>query len=465
MEPLPAISSERKAGSKRRTNTTLASPLRLSGVTVEAIGIAGYGYTFCNGTEIPADGSEGFAHGCIYVLVSGTGTGDGAYINQGDGNSSLFAPFTIISDTYDLERDIGVVPGSTSAATANRTKLTNALNAMWAGGSFTFANGTVGPVLKPIRAKGGTFYFNGTIETAIRTGGALHGANGLPVEFADDQFGTGGTYGGLNTRFVRLDGQNGGSVFRIRGVGFEVSGIQFFGRRWTLASGSPSGTKTPVAIEVESRTTPPAGRHVIRNCQLFDCDTGIYALDGYYSNGVLVQQEIHADLCTVQNVACEDVDTFFVSNNLQCLGWRFDHITFNGNGVLFDYITGGNPFITDVYINGLQNTLFKVTEVTADNANRFEAYGIHWDHTTANAANYLRLFHYAGANGDATDWRWSVRVTGSINNPNTTYDATQLVKIGAGATSFPKSDLLFDVLNMPTSGFTIVGSGPWYKPS
>src|SRR5204863_485522 len=139
---------------------------------------------------------------------------------------------------------------------ANTAKLNGALNGMWTGGSFPFASGGAGPILRPIVAAAKEFYFKGTIKTSRKIGGALIGSmlsRGFSTTSSSYQFPNLHPYpnlmGGAQTRFTRLDGQNGGAVLRLRGSGFHVQGIEFKGQKYYY--GAPEGTATPSGIEVE----------------------------------------------------------------------------------------------------------------------------------------------------------------------------------------------------------------------
>src|SRR5438046_1055121 len=78
----------------------------------------------------------------------------------------------------DAEYHVGLVPYdfSDSVAAANTAKLNGALNAMWTDGSFPFASGGAGPILRPIVAAAKEFYFKGTIKTSRKIGGGLIGS-------------------------------------------------------------------------------------------------------------------------------------------------------------------------------------------------------------------------------------------------------------------------------------------------
>jgi hypothetical protein len=362
-----------------------------------------------------------------------------------------------ISTEYNAELQIGLVAdnASESIATANTVRLTHALNAMWAGGIFTFADGSTGPVLKQIRFPAKSFFFKGTIETSARIGGALVGA-GRGYEMSEEHFGPNGVLGGATSRLIRIDGENGGAVLRLRGSGFLVQGLELFGRRWITKS-KATGTKTPSLIEVEGRLRQPTGRHIIRDCGLYEGSVGIRTLKGYYDNGSLMEDENHADNSSVENVEFFAVDSCFRSENQQAVNWTFRNIVDNerggGESVVFDIARGGNIYADGVYLNHNKVTLIKVRDFSPNN-NRIEVRGIRWD--TCNApTDYLTLFQYAGKPfPDSRGLRWSVRISGHIaNTPTPTYDTSKLIQIPIGAVGFPKGDLQFDVTNLPPSGF------------
>jgi len=349
---------------------------------------------------------------------------------------------------------------SPAAARANTERLSAALNAQWSGGKFRFPRRPAGPILYPIRCAAKEFYFAGTIETSNRVGGVLLGGGGRSYHVTSDHYAPDGTLGGAVTRFTRIDGENGGAVLRLRGTGFILDGIDVRGRPYPAGTGE-TGTKTPSCIEVEGRTYPATGRHLIRNCTLAGANAGIRTLGGYYENGAFVKNEIHADESIVDGVNFATVDSCFRSENQQALNWTFRDITVNvldgTDTVVFDIVRGGNIYATNVSLNHNKVTLLKVYEYSP-NTQRFVCDNFRWD-TFAGAGDYLCLFQYAGPAGEASWKKWTARISGHIANERPqTYDAAKLIQITPGVKDFPLDDVLLDVARLPEQGFRARGN-------
>jgi hypothetical protein len=377
---------------------------------------------------------------------------------------------------FDAESDIGLVAENKLPAVAarNTERLTAALQAEHPGGKFQFADGHIGPVLDPIRCAAKEFFFAGTIETAAKNGGCLYGCGGRGCQLPSEQYGP--AMGGAQTRFTRIDGETGGAVLRLCGAGFTLGGIELRGRpylRDSTGEGPLAGTRTPVGIEVEGRTAPPTGRHIIRDCIIEECEYGICARAGYYKAGAFAANENHADQTQVENVLFgAGIDSCFRSENQQAVCWNFINLEkdgFGGRGrrdtVIFDIKRGGDVNCRGLSINDGEVTLFRVSDYSPHTA-RLTCDGLKWDRMLHEGA-YLRLFEYAGPVWDAKEmaWRkWSLRVTGNIANWNTppAYDAAQLVTIPKGC-KLPTDDLLFDVNRIPENGFTRLGR--WLVPA
>lgn len=368
---------------------------------------------------------------------------------------------------YDAEADIGLVPESVTAAVANRERLNDALNAQWRGGQFKFANGSIGPVLHPIRAAAKEFFFAGTIETPVRIGGALRGfgSRGYPIVSAHYNP-PGGVQGGAVTRFTRIDGDNGGAIVRLRGAGFTLEGIEFRGRPYVKDDGSgmepPTGTPTPVGIEVEGRIGLSTGKHIVRDCVISGCQAGICARAGYYRDGTFVPDENHADLGVVENVWFWACGSCFRSENQQAVPWNFRNIMVSGRDdtTVFDVVRGGNLVCDGLYVGHRKVTLFKVRDYSP-NDNRLVCENIQWDHGSGKDT-YFTLFQYDGQFSPPPKWlRWSVRVTGHFSNENATFDTSKLVVVPK---QMPVDDLLFDIAFLPAGDFVRVGEGPWMRP-
>ena len=253
------------------------------------------------------------------------------------------------SGAYDAERDIGLVANdpSNAVANANAEKLTDALQAQWEGGEFTFANGTTGPVLKPIVCSAKAFFFRcndgAAIKTSRKMGGALFGFGARSYPFPENGY-SDDSQGGAVTRFILTDGDGGEAFIRLRGTGFVLAGIEFHCLRWTGDEEVVNTVRPNAVIQVEGRDEPSSGKHVISNVSLFSATYGIQAVNGYYEdNGSLNSAAgggngVHADECIVSSVYCNHCDSFFRSDNEQAVGWSFRDIYLMSAGVSYPMI-------------------------------------------------------------------------------------------------------------------------------
>lgn len=370
---------------------------------------------------------------------------------------------------YDAEYHVGLVPNDPTPAIAvqNRIRLTNALSAQASSGLFSFVHTRIGPLTRIIKCASKEFFFSGTIETPARMGGGIIGGGGIDYLMSEDQYGSGGQ-GGATTRFTRIDGEGGGPLIRLNGTGFVINHIGFKGQRWPLGNAGLTGTPCQSIIEVAGRSNPSSGLHHISNCSFSGANYGIYCPAD--------PEESHGDQSRVTNCWFGAVDSCFRSENQQALGWSFHDIkannTFSDAMVVFDIVRGGNIYASNVILNHHKVKLFKVTEFSP-NTGRLVCDGFRWD-TFNNLNYYLTMFEYAGPVYPAFDMsyiRYSVRCSGHIanDNPSVTYDWSKLVVIPdqTAAVGILRTDLMFDVFNLfPSfSGFTAVGSGPWYHPN
>lgn len=380
----------------------------------------------------------------------------------------------------DAEADIGLVANNPepTVAARNTELLSAALEAQWAGGKFKFAHAPEGPVLYPIRCAAKQFFFAGTINTSTRIGGSLYGGGGRAYIMTEGEYSSGGQTGGAVTRFTRIDGEQGGPVFRLRGAGFILDRVTIMGRRWPGGADLKfAGTRPDACIEVEGRSSIATGSHTISNCLLGKAKYGIRALAGYYDDsGRFVPDENHADQCVIQSVTFAGVESCFRSENQQSLGWSFrdihaDQNEGGGEMVIFDIVRGGNILASNVMLNHSQVTLFKVQDYSHNNQ-RLTCDGFKFDGSYIPGA-YLTLFHYNGKvtpNTDISWMKWSLRVTGHAPTFNGagqkgTYDIAKLIRAddSAAKVGISKRDLLFDVTGMPLGNFESAG-GSWVRP-
>jgi hypothetical protein len=368
-------------------------------------------------------------------------------------------------DTYDAEYHIGLIAedDSPTTATFNTNCLNEALEAQWAGGYFAFANGDRGPVLRPICFAPKRFFFNNTIETSVRIGGGICGAGGLDYPIIESAFDEAGLPGGNLAQLIRIDDDSDAPMLRIRGYGFVVDGLALKGRRWDESGFA--GDRCQTGIEIESRPRPKTGGHVIRNCSLFECTTGIKALAGYYDDGAFTSSENPIERCTIETVRVDGCESCFRSENRYATGWSFSDLAFAQNdvdsdGVVFDIVRGGNLAADGVNLNHNKVTLLKVTDYFSD-ANQLRCDNLRWINYDPAAANYLTLFKYNGTTGDDCSLlKWSVRVSGQLANSDfvPVYDYSRLIDIPMDATSFPTDDIKLDIQHLPSSGFSHDGS-------
>jgi hypothetical protein len=391
------------------------------------------------------------------ITISGTGT---------------FSTLNLSS--YDAELHLGIVANDSTDATAaaNTVKLSGALNAMWLGGTFTFADGTVGPILKPITFAGKGYHFKNTIPTSTRIGTQIYGV-GKGYEASIAAYATDGFQGGSVTRFYKTNPEDGKPLLRVRGPCCHIAGIEFFGAEFVLGgAGSVTGTKATSLIEIEARPFVTCGRNLIENCGLYEAQTGIGILAGYYSGTTFISYENNADQTVVNNIECSALNSCFRCNNNQATWWNFHNIIVNDFGygeetVIFDWNRGGNLNVMNVQMTHQKITLLKVKDAGAPNGNRININNVEWDHSTSDPLSYLTLFCYTGANtSDGSNLKWAVRVNGHMNNPSTIYNTGMLIRIPTGVINFPKTDILFDITNLPTGGgYFTTSYGPWKYPS
>ena len=389
------------------------------------------------------------------------------------------------SGVYDAETDIGLVANDATQGTAedNTEKLSDALQAQWRGGSFTFVNGTTGPVLKPIVCQAKQFFFYGPIKTSNRVGGALFGTGRPGYHLPEDQYTTGGsTYGGLNTRFTRIDGENGGGVIRLRGTGFVLVGIDIKGQRY-LTNVSTSGTRSDACIEIEGRDDPASGNHIISNCALGFAECGVLAIAGYYNDddefvempvsGGQQGRGVHADETLVDSCTFAAVDKCIRSENEQAVNWSFRDLTVGGSTafepIVFDADKGGKWTHTGTL--GLNHPKVTVLRIGSYSGyyNRYDIGTISWDHFSG-SGHYCRLTDVALAAGDWSSYEGlHIRMYGSLSRYSGDWDSDpgdqKLFRFTSGITNLNCSKMLYDFNNgMPTANMT-QSSGPWYYPT
>lgn len=401
---------------------------------------------------------------------------------------------------YNAETQIGLVAEdlTDATATANTTKLNAALDAMHNGGQFTFTDGTVGPVLRPIRFPAKHFYFKGTILTPIRIGCHITGT-GMGIQWTDESWLSYAVYpnnqGGACTRFTRIDGQNGGPVIRVRGLGCIIENIVIMGKRWIGQDQDdppvPSGTKTPTGIEVEGRSSIPTGWHLFRNLTIGGCTVGISSIPGYYNGALFVSDESHSDNCAVDKVGFTGCDSCYKSTNEQAIAWTFRDIAASVDPqsnpcTVFDMESGGGLHCQNLQLNHNRITVLRVYEWNP-HISRYDIHGIRLDGQNEDpATNFVKLFRYDGPCYADSSWlKFKIRMSGDLNNNwNRTpmpdddpyYDDSNMIDIVNDAnadpgTKLPFDDMFFDIsslsadaVNVTTGEFEKISNSPYYRP-
>lgn len=368
---------------------------------------------------------------------------------------------------YDAEYHIGLVPwdDTLSARTTNTTLLTAALQEMWYGGNFAFANGDPGPLLYPIIFPGSTYYFLPPVLTGTRIGGAIFGTCGGGYEMLKPQYTIEGGAGGMRTRLIGInEGSDTEPVLRIRGSGFGVYGMDIYGRE--MYDWSSNGSKAVACIQMEGGASRNPGRAIIQDCGLFEATYGIQTLAGYYNDSnVFVEDENHADLSTVTNVEFFNVDSCFRSENQQSIGWNFRQIFLEpvGNNpversTVFDIVRGGCLSATGVIINHGAATVLRIKDYSPHQAS-FDIRDIYRDRSPViNLDDYFTLVKHDGTG----TYPWRVRISGACGDtdPNR-FDKTRYLDINA-SNSIDTSNMYFDIFNLNMDEFNTAGEGPYF---
>lgn len=217
-----------------------------------------------------------------------------------------------------------------------------------------------------------------------------------------------------------------------------------------------------------------------------DCEYGFQTVPGYYNDaGDFVGDENHADNLIFDNIMFWGCDSCYRSECVQsvCVSMRDIRVSsYGGIGnvdvILCDVPRGGDIWIDGVDCTNNLFTLFKVDALVANDYSHLTSYfvcnNLKVDHFAASGSNYTTLFHMAGVdpvyNGTDMSWiKWTVRCTGHIGDSATApgYDDSRLIVLEdiEGSVGVDRTDLLFDVRNLPTANFTKLGSGPWWYPN
>lgn len=373
-------------------------------------------------------------------------------------------------ETYDLENDIGIIPNiyTTPVLTNNTTKLNSALDAMCPTGQFTFTNGTLGPILKPISCQGKTFYFNGNLKTNTKGGGELKGVGGGAFPVGDGEIGS-SAQGGSMTRFVRVgaQGTEGEFAFLIRNNGFTLENISLHGNQSPGNINTFTGNRIHTLLGIEGRATPAVGQHKIRNCSLAYGQYGIRLLNGYYDEtGGFNADENHSDLTYWECVTATQVNTAWRSHSQQAIWHQLDRCYFlpDSGGVVFDVLAGGTYTATALGLGPVACTVLQVSGYSPNNA-RFdlEVFKDGWPGAD-NAQSGFCLFKYKNNTlAGATYMDWDVRFRGAINTWTEAYYMSGLAQFN-GVTG---SRVWFDMNNIQFAPapphYQWATYGPWRR--
>jgi hypothetical protein len=332
---------------------------------------------------------------------------------------------------YDFEYHIGGVFGSSNSVVQAECseKLTSALQNQKDSGAFTFNMGGVGPVSREINLRAGEVLARGGVVDGDRWGGKLSGFGTRSWQYPSDSINVGDM-----TRWTRVDGENGGSILRVRGNAKIIEGIVFSGHEYVHDSSgegpdgafsTPAGTRVPIGIEIEGQNGPltggpPAGLHIIADCAIWSCEVAIFQRDGYYDNLDVfhsVGSGANGDNVAVTNLVVHDCDVVFRSDNVQAVVWDFDrlYIMFWGGPAshpvtVFDCITCSDITARVISINNPSATVVQVTDNVAQ---RVVAEHVRWDH--AYVPLQYTLFKFAGTViPDMSPYKFSVEITGSV---------------------------------------------------
>lgn len=361
---------------------------------------------------------------------------------------------------YDLESDVGCVAYVARPDIARRN--TVRLNA-WLARMSQLPKDPTGKdpsVLDRIHAAGKIFYFAGTIETNIKTGGCLEGAGGTGYPLPVEQYA--GGMGGAHTIFIQTD-PTAESLIRLRGSGFKLSSIHLWGLVYagdSTGAGPELAKRGKIGIEVEGRVQLASGHHVIEDVTCLGFIAGIRCRAGYWKEGEFVADENHAECGVCDRVRFWCCDSCFKSDNQQARPWKFRDLVVSGfdgvnrcRSVVLDVVRGGHLTVEGCTVLNWETVVIRVEDWSPYTCS-LVVRDLLWDHIAApSQKNYLTLFEFAGATypEDQNDWlKWRVRIDGHLLNAPKEYDSQRLVIVPR---NFTTANLKFDVLGLPERGF------------
>lgn len=386
---------------------------------------------------------------------------------------------------YDGEYHVGLVPNdptySISIAQTNRVRLSAALNAQWRGADFLFDRGRRAPILRTIKLSGNEFTTaSGPVYTMNRTGGKLLGSGGRVVAYPQASYDPVGQQGGMVSQITRLweDADSLRTyrpIFLLRGNGQKLGELQINGRRWIFGNTFADGDRATAGIECEGRAAefgPPSGFHHFYDLTIQECEAGISALGGYYTNvdGDLIfnQYEQNCDQCSVDRVSFSAVTDCFRSNNEQAVGWAFNTIHVNQvddeDINVFNIIRGGNITANTVILNHRRVYLYRQgTNLPYSSCSWIN--GVKWDLGVDAPGTFLCLYKWDGqVENDMSGYHANLEITGHWPRQDG-FDATKIIQVPRGK-NFPLSGIRVKMIDMPRpDGQWIDIGGGFFTPN
>jgi hypothetical protein len=390
---------------------------------------------------------------------------------QSPPDSQQSPPPADIITAYDLERHIGLIAFDKSPAVARRNaeRLNAALDAMHPAGKFAFADGSVGPILHPVRCAAKPFYFLGCLKTSrTKSGGTILGT------------GTGSPHGqleysergqiGQQTQFIRLDvadREADNFVFLLRHNGFTLADVYLFGQAVPGNINSGTGPRTAVGLGVEARLSLAAsGKHRFTG-GIVNCDVGIKLLRGWYDDDGKLHDDVHADDLTVDAVIF-GCPTAVLSENDQAVwcNWKL-RVTATGakETCVFDVAAGG-LWAGEVGIAGGGDwTLLRFRDGPrfrfSPNASRYD-FRFYRD-GAAGRPDDLCLVEYAGTQPVPTWFDPDVRITGNLSTEVEAKNFQQICRLNG----MPSAKIWLDLNNLEhvpaPAGARWEQVGPWRR--
>jgi hypothetical protein len=282
---------------------------------------------------------------------------------------------------YCAERHLGLVADAKTAAAENTKRLNAWDRTDW-----------------PLYFAGKTFYFAGQIQTGLLPGCEWIGAGGGSLLGDAD-------HGGMQTRFVRIDPDPNGAVLLVRCNGFQMRGIQLFGRVLKGNINSGSGPKTGAGLAIEGRMKPyPTAVFSFNRLGVADCDKGIHFLNGYYDDaGKFVETGDMASSGEWGQTKIQNCRVAVQSDNVNAL-WHTFHQLFVQRGTdELEYVfklNAGGLIRANVHLGAWNCTLLGVGDFSPNTA--YATLYVTRD-GRSDPVNRLTAFEYFGK--EPRDWK------------------------------------------------------------